>query len=205
MSESAVFDLNQPIKAKVVRPEGDAIIEIKFPSDEQWIERSRRRKIKSRNLGNGKVQSIPQGPDPHDAELVNSLRIEGCAVEVDMYEAKRILDKISMATFEEEPSREGANLRIPMKALGVGTVHFLRVPTERDRNDFMELAGVPGVSHGNIDIYGFNLGGAAVVYDKLKQNAHGYAGAVPVVHKLAIINAAFEFIDKELEGDDENP
>ena len=200
----ALFDATLPFKVRIVRPEGDEIITMRFPSDDQWIERSRRRKIRSRNLGNGKAQSIPEGPDPHDAELVNGLRVGECA-EVDPYEAKRILERISMVTFEEDPTREGACLRIPMRVRGVRTVHVLRVPTERQRGEFLQMSGIPAISQGSIETYGFNLGGAKELYDQLNKESVGYAGEVPVVHKLAAVNAAFEAVDKALEGDGENP
>ncbi len=203
MSET-LFDLEKPIKAKVVRPDGDVLITLRYPSNEQWIERSRRRKIRTRNLGGGKSQSIPQSPDPQDAELVNSLRIDE-SPEVDEYEAKRILDSLGSVQIDEEPVREGSIIRVPMRARGIDLVHALRIPTERERGSFLESSGIPVISHGSIDTYGFNLGAAEATYRQLCQESIGYKGMVPVPHMLAAINAAFEFIDKQLEGDDENP
>jgi hypothetical protein len=202
--KSPSFDINQPVKLKVIRPDGDVTITLRFPTDEEWIERSRRRKIRSRNLGNGKTQSIQNPPDSHNAELVNGLRVGECA-EVDLHEAKRILDRISTAAIDGDITREGANLRIPLKILGVSTVHIIRIPTERERGEFLQMSGVPTISQGNIDTYGFNLGGAADLYPKLRKDAIGYTGNVSVVHALAILNAAFEFIDQEIEGEDPNP
>jgi len=124
---------------------------------------------------------------------------------VDMHEAKRILERISTTTIEEEIVREGSNLRIPMRIFGINTFHVLRVPTERERGEFLQMSGVPTISQGNIDTYGFNLGGAADLYKKLHKESIGYVGDVSVVHALAAIVAAFAFIDKESEGDDPNP
>jgi hypothetical protein len=198
-----VFDINKPVKEKVVRPEGDVVVTLRFPTDEQWIERSLRRKIRSRNLGNGKTQSIPQLADPHDAELVNRLHV-GEGAEVDLHEAKRILDRLSTAAIDGDIVREGAYLRIPMKIFGVPTVHVIRIPTERERAEFVQMSGVPTISQGNINTYGFNLGGAAELYAKLRKEVIGYVGNVSVVHALAVTNAAFEFIDQEIEGEDPN-
>jgi hypothetical protein len=201
--KSPTFDVNQPVKAKVVRPEGDLSITLRFPTDDEWIERSRRRKSRSRNLGNGKMQNIPQGPDPKDADLVKNL-IVGEALDFDVHEAKRILDRLSTAAVDGDIVREGANLRIPLKVFSAPTVHVIRIPSERERGEFLQASGVPTVSQGNIDTYGFNLGAAAELYPKLRKEAIGYVGNVSVVHALAILTAAFEFIDQEIEGEDPN-
>lgn len=201
--KTPVFDIGQPVKAKIVRPEGDLIVSLRFPIDDEWIERSRRRKIRSRNLGNGKTQNIPQAPDPHDIDLVNSLII-GEGKVADEHEAKRVLDRISVSAIAAGIVREGSHLRIPLQIFGVTTVHVIRVPTERERGEFMEISGVPTISQGSIDTYGFNLGGAADLYAKLKKEVIAYIGNVSVVHALAIISAAFEFIDQEIEGEDPN-
>ena len=197
------FDIEQPLKAKIVRPEGDVIVTLRFPNDNEWIERSRRRKTRSRNLGNGKTQSIPQLPDPHDTELVNSLIIGEGAV-ADEYEAKRVLDYMSTTAVDADIVREGANLKIPLRIFGCQTTHIIRVPTEREKGEFVQASGIPTISQGSIETYGFNLGGAADLYAKLRKEVIGYTGSVSVVHALAVISAAFEFIDQEIEGDDPN-
>jgi hypothetical protein len=198
------FSIEKPIKTKLIRPDGDVVITLRFPSDDEWIERSRRRKIRSRNLGNGKTQNIPQAPDLQDMTLVNSLVIGEGKVE-DEHEAKRVLDRVSTATVDSDIVREGSNLRIPLRIFGVQTMHIVRVPTERERGEFLQNSGIPTISQGSIDTYGFNLGGAADLYAKLKKDVIGYDGAVSVVHALAVVSAAFEFIDQEIEGDDPNP
>jgi hypothetical protein len=199
-----LFDVTAVFRDKLPRPEGILTVTLKFPTDEQWIERSRRRKIRQRNLGNGKVQSITMPPDHLDLELIDSLK-EDKDAQIDVHEAKRLLERLSTVTMDEEPTREGSLIRIPMRAHGINTVHFLRVPTERDRYEFIEFSGVPTVSRGSIDTYGFNLGAAKPIYAKLCEKSIGYAGAVPISHMLAAINAAFDFIDREIEGDDVNP
>ena len=198
------FDINEPIRLKVIRPEGDAVISIKFPSDSQWIERSGRRKSKDRSLGNGKTQSIPSTSDPRDAELINSLRV-GEGPDVDMYEAQKILEKISSVTYGEDPVRDGQYFRVSFVARGAELTHLIRVPTEADQAEFRRMASIPSIQQGNIVTYGFNLGAAADSYNKLCKEQTGYAGAVPIVHKLAAIHSAFEAVDKLTMDDDENP
>jgi hypothetical protein len=200
-----LFDMNSFFTVPILRTEGYVNISVRFPSDKQWIDRSLRRKTRQRNLGRNKTEIIKQPLDPLDAELINELRAPE-SPEVDAAEAKKILSRLSEILIEESPTRESILLlRVPITAWGVKTTHILRNPSESDREEFMDLSGIPTVSQGSIDTFGFNIGGAADLYKKICKEATGYAGPVPVVHQLAAINAAFEFYELEIDGASPNP
>ncbi len=48
-----MFDSTKPITMNLRSPEGLKPIRVRFPSDDEWIERQRRRKVTIKQLGRG--------------------------------------------------------------------------------------------------------------------------------------------------------
>ena len=51
--DTPVFDASRPIAINLRTPEGVKTVRVRFPSDDEWIERQRRRKAIIKQLGRG--------------------------------------------------------------------------------------------------------------------------------------------------------
>ncbi len=189
MSEK-LFDVNQQISIKAQLPDGSIkAITVRFPTDEELIERGRRIKVVTLNLGRGIQETVDQDPDPADAELINKILRMGEGPDVDEYEAYRIIEEITSSSMGEA-AFDGEKVSVPLTAPGgIKTAHELRLPTAKEKFTYdKQFASVR--SQQNKQVMSFSLSTAGDLYDKLKRTATGYAGdIVPIVHKQAVVLA----------------
>jgi hypothetical protein len=193
--EKPIFDASIPINVKVITPEGIKQIAIRFPTDDEWIARSARRKLVYRNLGRGIQEPVQQEPQEEDAVLLNSLRIEP-GTEVDAFEADRILDELGSSQVVNDPRFEDGICQIVLRARGVLTTHSVRMPTGKEGHQIKKFC-TPR-QNVNREIWSFNLAIIGDLYKKLCQGTTGYVGAVPIVHQLPVVQAAKQALDSAL-------
>jgi hypothetical protein len=73
-----MFDSQSPITIQLRGPEGTKSVKVRFPTDEEWIERQRRRKIIIKQLGRGVSETtISGGVVPEGAGFRVLLRVPG--------------------------------------------------------------------------------------------------------------------------------
>ena len=59
-----VFDATRPVAIQLRGPDGLKTLRVRFPSDDEWAERQRRRKVIVKNLGRGVSEtSVPNGEE----------------------------------------------------------------------------------------------------------------------------------------------
>jgi hypothetical protein len=80
---------------------------VRFPTDEEWVDRQRRRKIIIKQLGRGISETVVPSSEGGDAELLSKLRV-GEGQEVDAYEASRILEQLGQADVDDVIPEAGA-------------------------------------------------------------------------------------------------
>src|SRR3989304_6859630 len=101
MSENKpVFDASRQGEIKLQSAEGIKTVTVRFPTDEEWVERQRRRKIIIKQLGRGISETVIPSSEDADAELLAKLRV-GDGPEVDPFEASRILEQARQADVED--------------------------------------------------------------------------------------------------------
>ena len=198
MSENkAVFDASRQVEIKLQSAEGSKTVTVRFPTDEEWVERQRRRKIIIKQLGRGVSETVVPGSEDADAELLAKLRV-GDGPEVDAFEASRILEQLSQADVDDVIPEAGA-FRVLVRVPGGLTAHVLRMPSAKDvieyRRAFARILDLPF----NKQELTVNLGAAGSLYQKLCQGAEGYAGAVPVVHQAGAGKAAIDALEAGFE------
>src|SRR6266545_1227507 len=126
-----VFDRERMIALKLNTPDGIRTIRVRFPSDEEWTERQRCRKIIVKNLGRNRSESTVAGGENVDAVLVAKIRVEEDGNEVDPFEATRIVEQLSEADVDDvEPL--GGSFRVSLRVLGGMTTHVFRMPSAKD-------------------------------------------------------------------------
>ncbi len=195
-----MFDVTQPIAVRLLTPSGPKTIHVRFPTDEEWIERQRKRKIIVKQLGRGMSETIVPDSQDVDATLLAKIRVsEENAPEVDPYEASRIIEQLSQAEVDDVLP-EGAGFRVVLRVPGGTTVHVLRMPSAKDvieyRRGFARILDLPF----NRQELTVNLAAAGTLYQKLVQATEGYAGAVPIIHQAVAVKAAIDALEAEFAG-----
>ena len=200
MSENkTVFDGSRQVEIKLQSAEGTKTVTVRFPTDEEWVERQRRRKIIIKQLGRGVSETVVPGSEDADAELLSKLRV-GEGPEVDAFEATRILEQLSQADVDDVLPEAGA-FRVLVRVPGGITAHVLRMPSAKDvieyRRAFARILDLPF----NKQELTVNLAAAGDLYKKLCQGTEGYAGAVPVIHQAVAVKAAIDALEAGFEVD----
>ncbi len=97
-TDSCVFDASRPIAINLRTPDGAKTVRVRFPSDDEWTARQRRRKVIVKNLGRGMSETTVAGGEEVEAALVAKIRVEEeNPVEIDPFEATRIVEQLSQA------------------------------------------------------------------------------------------------------------
>lgn len=198
MSENkAVFDASRQVEIKLQSADGTKTVTVRFPTDEEWAERQRRRKIIIKQLGRGISETVVPTSEEADADLLSKLRV-GDGPEVDPFEANRILEQLGQADVDDVIAEAGA-FRVLVRVPGGLTAHVLRMPSAKDvieyRRAFARILDLPF----NKQELTVNLNAAGALYGKLCQQSEGYAGAVPIIHQAVAVKAAIDSLEAGFE------
>jgi len=197
--KKAVFDAGRQVEVQLRSAEGTKTVKVRFPTDEEWTERQRRRKIIIKQLGRGISETVIPHSEDVDAALFAKIRA-GEGPEVDPFEASRILEQLSQADVDDVVSEAGA-FRVVLRVPGGLTAHVVRMPSAKDvidyRRGFARVLDLPF----NKQELTVNLGAAGSLYQKLAQGTEGYAGAVPIIHQAVAVKAAIDALDAGLQED----
>jgi hypothetical protein len=74
---------------------------VRFPSDEEWIERQRRRKVIVKDLGRGASETTVVHREDADAALLAKIRTEQDGPEVDPFEAAKLIDELATCEVDD--------------------------------------------------------------------------------------------------------
>lgn len=194
-----VFDATRPVAINLRTPECLKTIKVRFPSDAEWTERQRRRKVIIKQLGRGVSETTVANAEDGDAALLAKIR-EGEEPPVDAFEANRIIDQLSQAEVDDVV-QAGDTFRVSTRVLGGVTSHILKMPSAKDifeyRRSFARILDLPF----NRQELTINLAAAGALYKRLSQGAEGYAGEVPVIHQAVAVKAAIDALEAGFQED----
>ncbi len=195
-----MFDATKPITMNLRTPEGVKTVRLRFPSDEEWTERQRRRKVIIKQLGRGISETVVPNSEDVDEALVAKIRLEEQdPAEVDPFEASRIIEQLSQAEVEDV-IQTGDSVRITLRVLGGAVTLVLAMPSAKDvfeyRRAFARILDLPF----NRQELTINLA-AGALYKKLARSAEGYAGEVPIIHQAVAVKAAIDALDAVFQED----
>jgi hypothetical protein len=190
-----MFDASKPITIKLNTPAGVKPVRVRFPTDEEWIERQKKRKIIIKQLGRGVSETTIPDSAEADAALLAKIRLaEEDAPEVDAFEASRIIEQLSQADVDDVVQM-GDGFRVTMRVLGGTVSHVLRIPSAKDVFEYRRgFARVLDLPYNRQELI-INLAPAAALYKKLVESTDGYADDVPIVHQAAAVKAAVDALD----------
>jgi hypothetical protein len=196
---AVVFDASRPIAVNLRTPGGVKTVRVRFPSDDEWIERQRRRKVVIKQLGRGISETIVGNGEDVDAALVAKIRSDP-APDIDAFEAVKVVEQLSTAEVDDVVS-EGDSFRITTRVLGGSTAHVLNMPSAKDVFDYRRgFARVLDLPFGKQELT-INIAPAGVLYKKLVVSTEGYAGDVPIIHQAVAVKAAIDAMDNAFAED----
>ena len=196
-----MFDATKPITMNLRTPEGVKAVRLRFPSDDEWTERQRRRKVIIKQLGRGISETVVPNSEDVDAALLAKIRAEEQdPAEVDPFEASRIIEQLSQAEVDDV-LQTGDAFRITLRVLGGTVMHVLAMPSAKDvfeyRRAFARILDLPF----NKQELTINLAAAGTLYKKLARATEGYAGEVPIIHQAVAVKAAIDALDAAFQED----
>ena len=170
---------------------------VRFPTDQEWCERSRRQRSIRRFLGRGKSEAENLDSSQADLDLFDRIRVDDGADTFDGPEAALVLAKLER-TSVEACEREGDNFRLALKVPGALTEHLVRIPTRKEM-DVHEAASVKVTGQRRAqEIRGF-LEPSGALYDSILKENSGYEGPVPIVHKVSIVSEVLSAVAQDEE------
>jgi hypothetical protein len=197
------FDATRPVAINLRTPEGLKSIRVRFPSDAEWTERQRRRKVIIKQLGRGVSETTVANAEDGDAALLARIQEkprDGEEPAVDPFEASRIIDQLSQAEVDDVV-QTGDAFRVSTRVLGGVTSHILKMPSAKDifehRRSFARILDLPF----NRQELTINLAAAGALYKRLSQGAEGYAGEVPIIHQAVAVKAAIDALEAGFQED----
>jgi hypothetical protein len=190
-----MFDAKQPITIHLRTPDGVKSICVRFPTDEEWIDRQKKRKVIVKQLGRGVSETTIPDSAEADAALLAKIRLpEESAPEVDAFEASRIIEQLSQSDVDDVV-QEGDAFRVMLRVPGGSVAHILKMPSARDvfeyRRGFARVLDLPY----NRQELTINLAPAAALFKKLLESSEGYTGDVPIIHQAVAVKAAIDALD----------
>src|SRR5512133_1020957 len=176
-TNAAVFDATRPVAVQLRGPDGVKTIRVRFPSDDEWAERQRRRKIIVKQLGRGISETtIPNGEEI-DAALLAKIRTEE-EPEVDAFEAQKVIEQLAICDVDDVVLA-GDSFRVTLRVLGATTVVVLKMPSAKDVSQYRRgSARVLDLQFNRQEIT-VNVRAANELFKKLIEATEHYAGDVP--------------------------
>ena len=194
-----VFDAARPIALQLRTSAGVKTIRVRFPSDEEWTERQRRRKVIIKQLGRGVSETIIANGEDADGALLAKIRAhEEDAPEVDAFEASRIIEQLSQAEVDDVV-QAGDAFRVTLRVLGGTVTHTLKMASAKDITEYRRgFARVLDLPYNRQELT-INLAAAGALYKKLITTTEGYAGDAPIMHQAVAVKAAIDALDAGLQ------
>jgi hypothetical protein len=194
-----MFDAKQPITIHLRTPEGVKPVRVRFPTDDEWTDRQKKRKVIVKQLGRGVSETTIPDSAEADAALLAKIRVpEEAPLEVDAFEASRIIEQLSQADVDDV-AQAGDGFRVTMRVLGSTVAHTLKMPSAKDVFEYRRgFARVLDLPYNRQELI-INLAPAAALYKKLVESTEGYAGDAPIIHQAMAVKAAVDALDGAFE------
>ena len=194
-----VFDATRPVAIQLRGPDGVKTIRVRFPTDDEWAERQRRRKVIVKNIGRGMSETIIPNGEEIEAALLAKIRTEE-EPQVDAFEAQKVIEQL--ATCEvDDVVLAGDSFRVVLRVLGGTVTHLLKMPSAKDVNQYRAgFAHVLDMPYGRQQLT-INLRAAGDLHKKLLDATEGYVGDVPLVHRAVAVKAAIDALDASFQED----
>jgi len=169
---------------------------LRWPTDREWADVTRKRKVFRESIGRGKSQSRVLGVESSAAELFAKIRLDQDGEVFDEAEASAAISKLERCRVVS-CEREGNVYRITMNAPGGQVVHLLKIPLQSDLMSFSRAAAPPIIEGRRSQEIRTFLEPSGELWAKIGTAESGYAegSGVPIVHKDAAITELLVQLD----------
>ena len=198
-SNALAFDAARPVAIQLRGPDGVKTVRVRFPSDDEWAERQRRRKVIVKQLGRGVSETtIPSGEEI-DAAMLAKIRTEE-APGVDAFEAQKVIEQLATCDVDDV-ALAGDSYRVTLRVLGGTVTHLLKMPSAKDVNQYRRgFARVLDLPFNRQELT-INVRAAGDLHKKLVNGTEGYAGEPPIIHQAVAVKAAIDALDASFQED----
>ena len=207
-----MFDRSKEFVVKILSG-GEKQCVVRFPTDEEWCERTRGQRAIRRQLGRGRAEYDTSNTEAADAALFLKIRVDEDGPEFDEAEGSYVVGRLERCQVLDV-ERIGDRFRIAMQVAGGEVAHVLKIPAKRAAIEYGR-ASVRAIESRRSQEIRLALEPSAELWAKVYVDAEGYhpasgeeiAAAVPIVHKdVAVVEllAAVEAAQDEDDPDPEN-
>jgi hypothetical protein len=183
------FNRTQPIKIKILSGTLKEC-QVRYPSDEEWANRTRRQKIVRTQVTGGKFVTDVINVESTDAQLLKAIRLDpDSGVVFTDAEASKIINKLD-ASEMGEVTHNGDRFSIELRTKFGNTRHTLKTPMEDAARKFSRASSRP-VSGRRLEETVVSLEPSGEFYDAVFVSSEGYVGegtaAIPLNHKDVVV------------------
>jgi hypothetical protein len=193
-------DISKELYLPYRTSEGKIRLGVRYPSDNQWIERGRLTRVVSKKAGRGETQNEVFPNSEADLKLYHELKIED-APDLTPEEATRLFDALGFC--EVRDTQLGSHdATVIMGAMGgIEVVHTIPIPTAEQTLKFRKQVQRGGreLPNGKSEFRVMIEPGAAL-WDACRGTSKDYAGAIPAIHKNLAMRTVIEELDRELQA-----
>ena len=198
-TNALVFDATRPVAINLRGPDGVKTVRVRFPTDDEWAERQRRRKVIVKNLGRQRSETTLANGEDIDAALLVKIRTEE-SPEVDAFEAQKVIEQLATCDVDDVVLA-GDAFRVVLRVLGGVVTHLVKMPSAKDVNTYRHgFARIVDMPFGRQELT-INVRVAGDLWKKLIEATEGYAGDVPLIHQAVAVKAAIDALDASFQED----
>lgn len=190
------FAIGEPFEIPVLTAEGIIPVPLRWPSDEEWSKRNKKRKILIRNLGRGMSETVPPDPSEDDVELFKSLAING-APSLSAPEAQRVLETIAFADVVDV-TLNGMEAIVKMRVVTGIVHHHLKMPTTDQILNWRRAAVHSWDLPHNMRQLRVDIEPGARLWDSCQGHSDDYDGPIPAIHKDQATRGLVEHLERSL-------
>lgn len=192
-----LFDKKMQIPIDIPHPDGAKECVVRWPNDEEWINRSRNLRVIRHQTPDG-ITTTSQNEVEVDRDLFNAICSQGAEgiTDAEACEVIERLERMQAIDIQREGNEYIVELHVPTGK----TKHRVRVPTAEERLEFQRGASSSKELGRGKTLLSFNAKPGGVLYDKIIADIEGYAAqtadAVPVIHKTAVIRLLLDALEE---------
>jgi hypothetical protein len=175
---------------------GDQRLTVRWPSDQEWFNRARRKRLIKRSLGRGQSETQMPEPGEPDLGLYEAITTNG-SPQLTAAEANGVLDALSLCNVIGVTIEDQGGVVQMVTAFG-NVVHKLNIPTADQIIKWRRSAyRVLDLPHGQQQFI-VNPEPGAQLWDSCQGSSQDYAGATPGIHKDTAMQALITFIEQNV-------
>jgi galactokinase len=183
-----LFDTAKPFNVEI-QSGGIRKCSLKYPSDAQWIERTKSQRIIQTDLGRGKSRNSTTPIERFDEELFKKLLTEQPVDEFDEYEASLAIDRLAKCEIIDAEDIGNNEVKISAEVFGGAIIHVVfKHPRRRLVAEYSDAVAKKTHNRTGAEIRVF-LEPADPFFKAVFVSAGGYAegSAIPIVHKDTLV------------------